>query len=78
MSFFHPPPPLTPPPQRSFACRIFDEDYGSFLKADYSIDCDGDEHALFQGYALVMILVYPVGIPLMCVLGESPFLLLLA
>ena len=48
-----------------FACRVFDDDYGSFLKVDYSIDCDSDEHALFEAYAGVMILIYPVGIPLM-------------
>ncbi|GMI22709.1 hypothetical protein TeGR_g13157 [Tetraparma gracilis] len=49
----------------TFACRIFDDGYGSFLKVDYSIDCASSSHAAFEAYALVMILVYPVGIPLM-------------
>jgi len=49
----------------SFACRFFDGDYGSFLKVDYSINCDSDEHKFYEAYAGFMILVYPVGIPLM-------------
>ncbi|GMI38133.1 hypothetical protein TeGR_g10821 [Tetraparma gracilis] len=49
----------------TFACRIFDDGYGSFLKVDYSIDCTSSSHAAFEAYAVVMILVYPVGIPLM-------------
>ena len=49
----------------TFACDEFDGDYGSFLKADYSIDCGSDEHALFWWYAVAMIFCYPIGIPLM-------------
>ena len=32
---------------------------------DYSIDCDGTEHKIFNIYALACIIVYPIGIPLM-------------
>ncbi|GMI20590.1 hypothetical protein TeGR_g10141 [Tetraparma gracilis] len=49
----------------TFACRTFDGEYGSFLKVDYSIDCMSDEHKLAEKYALVMVLFYPVGIPVM-------------
>ena len=49
----------------TFACRIFDGDYGRFLKVDYNIDCDGDEHAFYEAYAMIMALVFPIGVPLM-------------
>ena len=49
----------------NFACDHFDGAYGSYLKVDYSIDCDGTEHKLFSIYALACIVVYPFGIPLM-------------
>ncbi|GMH98401.1 hypothetical protein TrVE_jg8801 [Triparma verrucosa] len=49
----------------NFACHDFDGGYGSYLKVDYSIDCDGTEHKVFNIYALVCIVVYPIGIPLM-------------
>ena len=45
----------------------FDENYGSFLKADYSIDCGTPLHALYEQYAAAMIVVYPVGVNAMCV-----------
>jgi hypothetical protein len=49
----------------TFACRTFDNDYGSFLKADYNIDCDSEEHQLIRSYAMLMCLVYPFGVPFM-------------
>jgi hypothetical protein len=49
----------------TFACREFDQDYGSFLKVDYSIDCNSSTHAMYQLFAGIMVLFYPVGIPLM-------------
>ena len=49
----------------TFACRDFGGDFGSFLKVDYSIDCSSERHATFQIYAIIMVLVYPVGVPLM-------------
>ena len=47
----------------TFACKEFDQGYGTFLKVDYSIDCDSDEHALYTRYAFLMIFFYPFGIP---------------
>ena len=39
-------------------------DYGEFLKADYSIRCDGnDAYDRATLWALAMIFVYPIGIP---------------
>ena len=49
----------------NFACHEFDGGYGGYLKVDYGIDCDGTEHKIFNIYALVCIVVYPIGIPLM-------------
>ena len=49
----------------TFACREFDSGYGSFLKVDYSINCDDASHFLFVLYAAAMALVYPFGIPLL-------------
>ena len=34
----------------TFACRDFDESYGSFLKVDYNIDCDSSAHKGFKAY----------------------------
>ena len=34
-----------------------------FLRVDYSVDCDADEHQGFYAYALGMFLVYPMGTP---------------
>jgi hypothetical protein len=36
-----------------------------YLRADYSIQCYTPEHKLYQAYAAVMILIYPIGIPLL-------------
>ena len=47
----------------TFACRDFEGGYGSFLKVDYKIDCDSDENATYMAYAMLMILVYPIGVP---------------
>lgn len=48
---------------------MFDCDHldgmGSYLRGDYSICCDTDQHRLFQWYAAVMIFLYPVGIPVL-------------
>ncbi|GMI06610.1 hypothetical protein TrLO_g3179 [Triparma laevis f. longispina] len=50
----------------TFACRDFDGDYGSYLKVDYSIDCDLDDHKWYIMYAggCCMVL-FPIGVPLM-------------
>lgn len=48
---------------RMFACETLD-DGNSYLRADYRILCTDDKHRALQVYASVMIVVYPVGIPL--------------
>ena len=52
----------------TFLCDAAYEDGGyprRFLRADSRIDCDSNEHQGFQAFAVVMIFVYPVGIPLL-------------
>jgi hypothetical protein len=49
----------------TFACQTFDSSYGRYLRVDYSIDCDSSTHVAFQFYAAIMVLIYPIGIPLM-------------
>jgi hypothetical protein len=48
-------------------CQEFDEvdPPQSFLIKDYSIDCNSDRYAIYKVYAIGMICVYPVGIPLL-------------
>ncbi|CAN0353583.1 unnamed protein product [Ectocarpus sp. 6 AP-2014] len=48
---------------QTFACEELDNGV-KYLRADYRIECDSLEHRAFQVFAGVMILVYPVGIPL--------------
>ncbi|GMI56462.1 hypothetical protein TeGR_g6845, partial [Tetraparma gracilis] len=50
----------------TFPCTEFDDDYGTYLTADKSIDCDGAAHAGMVAYATAMIFVFPVGKPLLC------------
>ncbi|CAM9376759.1 unnamed protein product, partial [Laminaria digitata] len=47
----------------TFDCDDAVDDGKTYLRADYSLSCKSKVHSLFQGYALLMILVYPVGIP---------------
>ena len=49
---------------RMFACDPLD-DGNTYLRADYRIICTDTKHKLHQAYAAVMIVVYPVGIPLL-------------
>ena len=49
---------------RMFACERLD-DYEVYLRADYRILCSDNKHRALQLYAGIMVLVYPVGIPLM-------------
>ncbi|CAN0542276.1 unnamed protein product, partial [Laminaria digitata] len=37
----------------------------SYLRADYSISCKTSLHTFFEVYAWLMILVYPIGIPVL-------------
>jgi hypothetical protein len=54
-----------------FQCRRFelpnDEGggYESYIRRDYSIACTSERYLLYVPYTVVMVLVYPVGIPLM-------------
>lgn len=49
---------------RMFACESLDDGY-TYLRADYTILCDSSKHEALQIYAVFMIAVYPVGIPLL-------------
>ena len=45
-----------------FACDKLDTGK-SYLRADYTIECDSDKHRALQIYAGLMVILYPVGIP---------------
>ncbi|CAM9092872.1 unnamed protein product [Scytosiphon promiscuus] len=49
---------------QAFTCDHLEDVDKRYLRADYAIDCDSDRHKAFQVYAGVMILVYPIGIPI--------------
>jgi hypothetical protein len=51
-----------------FKCRVFvDNVYGNsrYLYRDYSVDCDSTRYISYLPWAILMILVYPIGIPLL-------------
>ena len=48
-----------------FSCETL-ESGKKFLRADYSIDCDGEEYDENRSYAKLMLLIYPVGVPMCC------------
>ena len=47
----------------TFQCEEL-SDGTRWLRADLSVDCDGDFHTLFRYYAGLMVIVYPLGTPL--------------
>lgn len=47
---------------QTFACDELD-DGDAYLRADYSLSCSDRSHRWYAAYALVMVGVYPVGIP---------------
>ncbi|CAM9100679.1 unnamed protein product, partial [Laminaria digitata] len=47
---------------QAFACDELD-DGGTYLRADYSISCSTPRHSTYELYALIMVGVYPLGIP---------------
>ena len=49
---------------QTFACETLDDGL-EYLRADYSIQCTDAKHKTLEAYAGVMIMVYPVGIPLL-------------
>lgn len=48
---------------RMFVCDELD-DGNAYLRADYSIDCRSTKHRALKVFAGIMVLLYPVGIPL--------------
>jgi len=49
----------------TFLCDTYGDDPIFYLVADQRIDCESHEHKMFEWYAMLMVLVYPVGIPLL-------------
>lgn len=50
---------------QTFVCDRFDDGV-RYLRADYSLTCSGTQYDYSIVFACVMVLVYPVGIPLGC------------
>lgn len=48
---------------QAFSCEPFD-DGSNMLVADYSINCNSQTHKNYEIYAGLMILIYPIGIPI--------------
>ena len=48
----------------TFICSTLD-DGTRYLSRDASLDCDDPMHTLMEGYAAVMIVIWPVGVPLL-------------
>lgn len=52
----------------TFVCSELDEDLegsNSYLRADLSISCNGPWRSVMLAYATVMIVIYPIGVPLL-------------
>ena len=49
----------------TFLCDTYGDDPIYYLVADQRIDCESDKHKVFKWYAMFIVLVYPVGIPLL-------------
>ena len=48
-----------------FQCQVFEEaDDQSFLSRDYSLSCLGARYNQWVPFAILMIMIYPIGIPL--------------
>jgi hypothetical protein len=50
---------------QTFSCDYLEDTKQSWLRANYSISCDTDKHTAYKIYAAVMIVVYPIGIPVL-------------
>jgi hypothetical protein len=52
---------------QTFACDTIvssgQQQQATWLRADYSVSCSTRKHAMYQAYAAVMLLLYPIGIP---------------
>lgn len=51
---------------KTFSCESL-EDGNTYLRADYRIKCTSDKHKMLKVYAGLMMIVYPLGIPLLYV-----------
>ena len=60
----------------TFGCDLLD-DGSQFLAADFSIDCDSANHRLMEAYAGFMILIYPIGVPLLYAIAIRMHVILL-
>ena len=49
----------------AFLCKQYGNDETHYLIADRSIDCGSDSHKAYQVFALIMVLVYPIGVTTM-------------
>ena len=47
-----------------FQCFPVDDGH-SYLRRDFSIDCDTEAHSMMRHYAVLMVAIYPLGIPVM-------------
>ncbi|CAN0510718.1 unnamed protein product, partial [Scytosiphon promiscuus] len=47
---------------QTFVCDPLDNGV-SYLRADYTLTCWSDQHAVYMAYAGVMVFVYPIGVP---------------
>ncbi|CAN0137547.1 unnamed protein product, partial [Scytosiphon promiscuus] len=50
---------------QTFVCDTLDDGV-SYLRADYSQSCSAKQHTYFVVFAVVMVFIYPVGIPYYC------------
>ena len=48
----------------TFQCQSYDSDDYRFLVADLSTSCLTKEHRAYEVYAIVMVIAYPIGVPL--------------
>ena len=56
--------PPTPPSFSAPLVQEFEGGFGTFLVADYSIDVNGSAYQRMTPFAVIMIFVWPVGVPL--------------
>jgi hypothetical protein len=52
----------------TFICSTLD-DGTRYLRRDAALDCDADAHKAMEGYSAVAILVWPIGMPLLYMIG---------
>ena len=56
-------PSITQTVFKFFQVQTFDEPYGTFMMADYSIDANGGAYGAVMPYAIAMIFIWPIGVP---------------